>query len=241
MKDNYKYISALYKELMKEIDYREWSQYLYDLIIEYFDYQPTVLELGAGNGILANYLQKKMLNKIIKLDLSKEMLLQNKKKDHLICGDMRYLPVKKQFDVVFSAFDSMNYILTEQDFMKVLFGVKNILTEEGIFTFDVSLEKNSILNEQFLNRSGEFKNIKYQQISNYNREEKIHYNKFIIEIDNKETVTELHKQKVYDLEFYTRTAKDAGFYIMEALDAFSFEDVSEHSERAQFVLKIDKE
>ena len=150
---------------------------------------------------------------------------------------MRNLPFKEKFDVIFSAFDSVNYLLTIEDFRKMLTDVKSVLEDEGIFTFDVSLEPNSLNNAEFLNREGIHNKIKYKQISNYNSEEKIHYNIFNLELEDGTLLNEEHKQKIFSMEELNKIFGETGFFVMEALDSFSFEDVTIYSERAQFVLK----
>ena len=236
---SYKYLAKIYNHLMDDIDYSEWAEYLYDLIEEYIDEDPNILELASGSCTLTKHL-KKYFDHIIATDYSKEMLKFDGKINSKICCDMRNLPFKEKFDVIFSAFDSVNYLLSLDDLKKMLTEVKPILEDEGIFTFDVSLEPNSINNAEFLSREGVFSDIKYKQISEYDKTSRIHYNRFELELENGELIKEVHKQKIYSLDEYHKIFEETGFFVMEALDSFSFEDVSSHSERAQFVLKKER-
>ena len=120
---------------------------------------------------------------------------------------------------------------------KLFRGVRNILSDEGIFTFDVSLESNSINNEKFLNRAGEFKNIKYNQKSVYDKNEKVHYNYFNLELADGTLFEEIHKQKIYDFNYYFEVINECGLFVSECFEAFSFEDANKDSERVQFIVK----
>lgn len=226
---------------MRDINYAEWAEYLKEIFDEYVDDSARVLELAAGNGSLARCLQKYYKPIIITTDISLDMLKDCQYDLQLLCCDMTKLPFKNKFDTIFSAFDSVNYLTSEEQIKSLFIEVKRVLSEEGVFTFDVSLEKNSLKNEKYLNRRGKFEDYYFIQRSNYNRQERIHYNKFELTLNTGQTIEELHAQKIYPVELFYDIAKDTGFYVMEALDAFSFEDVNKKSERAQFVLKIDKE
>jgi len=237
---SYQYLAEIYNYLMEDIDYKEWVEYLYDLMCEYIDEDPNILELGCGSCTLTKEM-KKYFNHIIATDFSKEMLFQNRFSISKICCDMKSLPFKEKFDIVFSAFDSVNYLLTESELMKMLCEVNSILQDEGIFTFDVSLEANSLNNVELLNRKGSFNSIDFIQKSEYDRKNKIHYNRFELVTKEGEIIRETHKQKIYSLDQYYKVFEQTGFFVMEALDSFSFDDLFPASERAQFVLKKERD
>lgn len=240
--DSYYYTAMIYDHLMKSVDYGEWAEYLFDLMIEYVDEDAIILELGCGSCALTKELQKSFKRNIIASDLSLNMLkISNDKDIPKVCCDMARLPFKNKFNVVFSAFDSINYLLTPDKVSEVFKSVYEILDDEGIFTFDVSLEVNSLNNAKYLNRKGAYSGIKYIQKSEYKKEEKIHYNEFDISLENGDKVKEIHMQKIYPLQFYFEELERAGFFVMESLDSFSFDEVNDKSERAQFVVKKERE
>lgn len=236
----YQYLAEIYNHLMEDIDYKEWAEYLYDLISEYIDEDPNILELACGSCTLTKEM-KNYFDHIIATDFSKEMLFESKPSITRICCDMKSLPFKEKFDVIFSAFDSVNYLLSEEELVKMLKEVHTILEDEGIFTFDVSLEANSLNNVELLNRKGKFNSIEFVQKSEYDKENKIHYNKFELLTKDGEVIKETHKQKIYSLDQYYKAFEETGFFVMEALDSFSFEDLTSASERAQFVLKKERD
>lgn len=239
----YKYITKVYKCIMKDINYAQWAEYIYELSSEYVEKDAKVLELAAGNGNLINHLQKYFDKKIIATDLSLNMLRENEKKSNtlMVCCNMNELPFNDKFDLIYSAFDSVNYLLEEEKIIKLFNSVKEILNPEGVFTFDAALEKNSIKYVKSMNREGHCDGIHYKQTSEYDKKTRLHRNYFEIKNSDGEIFTEEHIEKIYPIEYWLNIASKCGFYIMEALEAFSFDDVSKRSERLQLVLKIDKE
>ncbi len=232
----YKILSEIYSHLMKDINYNAWAEYLLDVIEAHSVMPQSALELASGAGDLAKSLYELTGMNIILSDLSPEILTRTKVNFPKIVCDMRNLPFRKKFDIVFSTFDSVNYLLTEDDLLKLFLEVKSILSDEGIFLFDVSLENNSLNNAEFFNYGGTVNNISFERKSYYNPQTKIHVNEFVIE-QNGKTFYEKHRQKIYPLFDYFSVLEKAGLFAAACYDAFTFEDATPESERAQFVVR----
>lgn len=231
----YTLVADIYGYLMRFINYSEWAEYYYMLSKDTLKRDAHLLELAAGNCRLYSEMRT-YFNNIIVSDLSAEMLRQSEVKNvDKVCCNMEILPFKRKFNMIYSAFDSINYLLTKKSLTSVFKEVYDILEKDGIFTFDVSLENNSIKNESHLNRQGSYKGIKYQQKSDYDRDSRIHTNKFIITAPSGTKFTEIHKQKIFPLEVYFELLIDSGFTVKQCYDAFSFNDATKKSERIQFV------
>lgn len=236
----YKFVSEFYAHLMRFIDYDEWSEYYHSIVKDYLSYDAKVLELASGNCKLSNAL-KNYYSDIIVTDLSYEMLKMSESANlRRVCCNMTDLPFKYKFDFIFSAFDSINYLTTKSSLNKLLQQVFRLLSNDGIFSFDVSLEKNSLKNARFLNRRGKFKGTKYKQTSFYDRDRRMHINKFEIYLDSGKVVRETHLQRIYPIELYFELLVNNHFLVKECLDAFSFDDASPESERVQFIAIKDK-
>jgi SAM-dependent methyltransferase len=154
-----------------------------------------------------------------------------------ICCDMSELPLKEKYDFVFSAFDSINYILKQKSLLKLFKEVYLILADDGIFTFDVSLENNSIKFSIGNTTEDYYNGFYFTRTNKYNKRNKIHYNSFIISHDSGSKVKEVHKQKIYDIRTYFKLAEEAGLITEACYECFTFNDVKPESERAQFVMK----
>jgi len=59
-----------------------------------------------------------------------------------------------------------------------------------------------------------------------------------MDIHLQEKANEIHKQKIYKFEDYFEIIAKAGMYVVECLDAFTFNNGNQHSERVQFIVKI---
>jgi len=234
--DPYLGVSKIYRHLMRSINYVDWSRYIRDIKIHYYEQGRTTLELACGDGNLASYL-KDHFNDLVILDISKSMLELADKEIDKVCADMSSLPFRNKFSFIYSTFDSLNYLVNSKDLIKLFTEIKFILEDDGLFTFDVSLEKNSTKNIKRLNRKGKFNGVKFIHSSNYNADENIHTNHFKLELDNGEIFEEVHIQKIYPFEYYFELIEDAGLYVVDCFDALTFEDANHKCERVQFVIK----
>ena len=222
---------------MKHIRYDYWADYLYHLTSKYISPESAVLELAAGNCKLAKFLVKKYPRLIVS-DLSLEMLeCSDSKKLRKVCCNMVSIPFKKKFDMIYVTFDSINYLLTRKKMLLFFKEIKKILSDNGIFAFDASLERNSIRHITRLVRKAIYKKYNYVHKSSYDTKTRIHKNIFEITLPDGEVHKEIHKQKILDFNDYFDLIERAGLYVVECLDAFTFNSGKSGSNRIQFVIK----
>lgn len=232
----YDKVSLIYNGLMKNVDFRFWAGYIQDLAERYISSNASVIELAAGTCNIAARLKNKF-NNIIVTDISFPMLKtadENGLKK--ICCSMIQLPVKCKFDFIFSTFDSINYLLTEKDLLILFREANSILKENGIFTFDASLENNSLEFKDMQISEGWYKDHYYKRISTYNKRNRIHKNVFHIRHSSGIRYKEIHRQKIYSFDTYFRIIDEAGLNVKECYDSFSFNEGTPESERVQFVV-----
>jgi len=233
----YEKVAHIYNGLMKKVDYSTWSKYLLVIAEENFPYAAKVLELGAGNCKLAEIFSVKFKN-YVATDISFPML-KCSTNNHLIkiCCDMTAIPIKAKFDFIFSAFDGVNYILKQKSLYSLFTEIHRLLDVNGIFTFDVSLERNSLNSVNSDSTEDHYNGSRFKRISQYNKRSRIHYNKFYIRDVSGEEFKEVHKQKIYKISTYFKLSEKAGLYTESCFDCFTFKDVNEKSLRAQFVMR----
>ncbi len=234
--DPYKVVSLIYDHLMRSITYHDWARYISDLQSFYIAKAETYLEIAAGSGKLAFYLAKIFPNLVL-LDLSKSMVALLDENSKRVCADMTMLPFKSKFDFIYSTFDSINYLTSKEELQKYFNEISKIMSDDGVFTFDASLENNSIKNVKRLNRKGKTDRLLYKQISKYDIDKKVHKNRFKVKLENGEIIEEVHTQKIYDFELYFEIAENSGLYVVDCFDSFTFEDANSESERIQFIMK----
>ena len=232
----YSYVADIYPHMMSFINYKDWAEYYYLLTKDFLPQDAKILELAAGNCSLASHL-KKFYRNIIVSDYSLEMMKKNNVKGlKKVCCDMVQLPFKTKFDLIFSAFDSFNYLLTKKALTKLFLQTRDLLEDNGIFSFDVSLESNSKKHLRYLNRKRIYNEIRYTQKSFYIDQKRMHINKFLIKYPDGAEVEETHYQRIYPMEVFFDLLTNSGFYVRNCFSAFTFEDATGQSQRIQFVV-----
>lgn len=233
----YEKVSAIFDALMKKLDYESWSNYILEIADEYIQARAKVLELGAGNCKIAEFISTRYKN-YFATDISISMLKSSKKNNlKKICCDMTELPLKAKFDFIFSNFDGVNYILKQKSLSRLFNEVFGLLKRNGVFTFDVSLESNSLNFVVSKSVEGRHNGYSFRRISRYNKRSRIHSNHFYIRDEFGMEFKEVHREKIYKIDTYFKLAEKAGLRTEACYDCFTFKDVKQKSERAQFVMR----
>ncbi len=236
--DNYKVLAEIYNHLMYEVNYEAWAKYIYLIYVKNVKKKENILELASGCGNVSMHFGKNVKNLFI-TDKSFEMLKNTEPKNYFnkVCCNMLWLPFKNKFNFIYSTFDSINYLLDFETLQVFFERIQNYIEKGGIFTFDVSLEKNSYIAEKILNREGVYNGYFYSQQSKYDKKKRIHENTFSIISPDGKNYEEIHLQRIYDIEDYFRAISKTNLYVKECYNAFTFDDFTSESERVQFILK----
>ncbi len=140
----YESFASVYDMFMDNIDYPAWSRYLIGLLQKHGISDGLVCELGCGTGSMTELLADAGYD-MIGIDNSVEMLEEAQEKKYESGHDILYLEQDmREFELygtvraIVSVCDSMNYILTEEDLLKVFRLVNNYLDPGGLFVFDVN-------------------------------------------------------------------------------------------------------
>jgi len=235
----YQVLPLIYPHLMKRIRYDKWAKYLYEIVRKDYPKKSKVLELAAGDCSFAKYFIK-YYPSITVTDISFCMLSKNNYLKNKVCCDMLHLPFKSKYDLIYSNFDSINYILSGKLLLKLFTEVSLLLNDDGLFIFEVSLEKNSYIHAKKNNREGKYKGSTYKQSSIYNSDSRVHLNKFNIRLANGDEYSEIHKEKIYSFDTYFKLIDKASLYVVDCYEAFTFKPGNKNSNRIQFILKKNK-
>lgn len=222
---------------MKKLDYESWSNYIIEIADIYIEKSAIVLELGAGTCKIADYISKRYKN-YVATDISLQMLKSSKSNSiKKVCCDMRSLPFKNKFNFIFSNFDCVNYLLKQKHLAQLFAEVFYLLKRDGIFTFDISLENNSLNFQSGKSVEGNYNGYSFRRVSQYNKLSRMHTNKFFISDKQGKYFTETHKEKIYSLETFFKLADKSGLKVEACYNCFTFNDIKQKSERAQFVMR----
>lgn len=250
----YTSLAPLYDLLMSEVDYDAWADYIDEIIQYHHEYPTEILELACGTGTLAISLDEFGYYDITATDASEEMLkIATDKARNALCSiefrKMNYnnIDIKETFDVVFTVFDSINYLSDKKAILKLLKDCYPLLNNNGLFIFDFSTPKNSLEAVDYLdNDEASNDSFRYYRTSRYDDAAKIHYNEFTIEQfgDDAKTVInrfkEVHKQHIYTLEEILDIVKESPYHLEAAYDDFDLVEANDETARVTVVLKCQK-
>ncbi len=232
----YDKLSFVYHRLMRNVDFNVWSDYVLEIAKSYTHSNSSFLEIAAGTCRMANKI-KNTYPDLIATDQSFNMMSTEQQSSVTkVCCNMLNMPFKKEFDFIYCTFDSVNYLLTEKELLLMFSEIKTVLDKKGTFTFDVSLENNSLEFAKVQVSEDNYNGYGFKRINSYNKRTRIHKNIFHIFSHDGIRYKEIHKQKIYKFETYFRLIEKAGLFVKECYNGFSFDAGTAESERVQFVV-----
>jgi SAM-dependent methyltransferase len=246
----YSALAHVYDTLMSDVDYEAWADYIDEIIQFHAPDASEILELACGTGSVAIHLDELGYYIITATDASPEMIQMAKKKAEGIEARVRFetqdfldIRLKKKYDLVFLVFDSINYLHTEHEILRLHKEVSKVLKPGGHFIFDFTTPRNSRQAIRYLhNEEGTSPdNFRFFRTSTFDAINNIHTNEFEIEklsVDHttvQKTFTEVHKQKIYTYEQMMQILGKTQFKIIEAYDGFNFRKANKKSLRVTIV------
>ncbi len=141
----YEEFAQVYDELMKEIDYKQWADYLFRLMLNAKNEVKSILEFGCGTGNITCEMAKKGYA-ITAVDISENMLTMADEKAaqqglsnvRFFMGDMSNFQIGEKFDAVISCCDSVNYLKDLETFASFIECSVDALKPGGLLTFDMN-------------------------------------------------------------------------------------------------------
>ena len=262
--------AQVYDMFMDNIPYDDWCEYLKELLGEHGVKDGIVLDLGCGTGNITSRLSKSGYD-MIGIDNAEDMLSiamekAMDKEDSILylLQDMREFELYGTVSAVVSICDSMNYIMEEEDLLKVFGLVNNYLDSNGVFIFDINTEykyktilANNTIAENRPNGSFIWDNYYYpeERINEYDltiyvKEDFGEEEDFDLSEEDSDydesceeegqvfyRFDEKHYQKAYSLETVKALLEKAGLEFVCAYDAFTHNPVTETSERIYIVAR----
>ena len=235
--------AKIYDDIMKYVPYDFWYSYLNELI-NYYDIRVNkVLDLACGTGNMSIRFARDY-KRVLGIDISGEMLkiargkVSNKRKKNIefIKSDIRSFDLSQKVDLVFSVFDSLNYILSKSDMGKVFNHVYRNLNNDGIFIFDLNTIKRLMSIEPGTsmftgdNYTCFWKDIVKPEAKKWRVKLKIHFD------DSDDYYEEVHEETGYPLSEVREILMRTGFEYVKIFRAYTFEKGSEKDNRVYFVV-----
>lgn len=239
----YTSFAEVYDQFMDNVPYREWADFLQEILREEGINDGLVLDLGCGTGSMTEELAGRGYD-MIGVDNSEDMLEIAMEKRQESGHDILYLLQDMQeFELygtvraVVSVCDSVNYVTEKEELEQVFRLVNNYLDPGGIFVFDFNTEYKyrEVLGDRTIAENREDSSFIWD---NYYYEEE-HMNEyeltlFIQETDQKELYhkyQETHFQRAYTLEEIGELLERSGLRFVAAYEDYTKDAPGKGSER----------
>lgn len=202
----YYLFSAIYDNLMSKKNlYNEYVDFIKN---NFFNKNLKILDVACGTGTLIKKLSRNYKH-IDGLEKSKKMAEVARKKTlkKIYIDDMANFKIKKKYDLILCAFDSLNYVLDKNLLEKVFKNFYKHLNKNGEILFDINplgkFKKHfNVIEEQKIH------NKKIRWVSSYSYP----FWRIKIQFINKDNIDEeVHHERFYSLSVIKRLLKDSKF------------------------------
>lgn len=253
---SYQAFAKVYDELMDNVPYEKWCDFVVSMIEKYGVSKPCkeeqtalesernlVLDLGCGTGKFTRMLKEKGYD-MMGVDASDEMLsVAMEQEDGILylMQDMRELELYCTVGTVVSVCDCVNYILDEEELIDVFALVNNYLYPKGLFIFDFNTvyKYAEVIGETTIAENREDCSFIWENY--YDEEEQINEYDLTIfmqtEGDLFERFHENHYQRGYEPEKMKELILEAGMDFITMLDADTLQEVTPESQRVYILAR----
>lgn len=251
----YSVLAHIYDTLMEDVNYEDWADYIDQLIQEHAPDAKKILELACGTGSVSLLLDELDLYDLTSTDVSPTMIEKAREKAikkgakvTFRTMDFLNIDLREEFDLVFMVFDSLNYLHSEEEILKLHDQVARVIKPGGCFIYDFTTPRNSRRAIEYLhNEEGVSPNhYRYYRTSDFDAKNNIHINEFEIEQLDKQhknieqRFVEIHRQKIYTLDQVLSIVGKTDFQIQAYYKGFTLKKADNRSLRITMVLQWQK-
>jgi SAM-dependent methyltransferase len=224
-------IARYYDILMDHVDYPRWARITHALG-QLLDPQPTHLDVACGTGALVRRMRQRGW-KSFGLDLSQAMVHTGRKHAPLplAVADMRALPIAGRVNFITCLFDSLNFLLDEDDIARTLQGFFDALDTPGLVYADIVTER--MVTTHFANQSWTEDNGTFSTVWRSEYEEASGIADSLIRFNT--GPEQRIRERVYDTQSVARAFENAGFKLLGMFDADTWRAPRRKSTRIDFV------
>lgn len=245
--DSYTNFAQVYDMFMDNVPYENWCNYIEKIFKQNNINDGVILDLGCGTGKMTNIMAQKGYD-MIGVDLSEDMLdiaRSETCEDILyLMQDMRELELYGSIKGAYCACDCLNYILDEDELLKVFKNVDKYLESKAPFIFDINTEYkfNTLLAENTFAESREEGSFIWENYFDRDSQINEYYLTLFIkdENDSKQRFLrfeETHYQRSYPLDLIIDLVKKAGMEIVAITDMYTDNPAALDSEKITIVAK----
>lgn len=237
MNDPYSQIYPLYDDLMSFINYRSWLKYVEKLLFRDRIRSKDIFDLACGTGECMK-IWLELGYKVRGLDRSPGMLEMARKKigDHgeLIQADMRDFTLTSRAPIIACLYDSLNYLLVEDELVSCFRSVYNALTDGGVFIFDMNTIfclKSQWDNQTIVRENGHIYSIWKNTWDEIKSVSTLHVTLFVRANGTYSKSEEVHQERGYPVEVIKGLLEQTGFVGIDVFQHMTFLPVMETTSR----------
>ena len=243
--DAYTGFAEVYDEFMEDVPYEKWRELVVAELKKEGIADGLVLDLGCGTGTFTRMLAEAGYD-MIGVDGSQEMLMEAREKTAdsgilYLCQDMREFELYGTVRAIVSTCDTMNYLLTPEDFIQTLRLANNYLDPGGVFLFDLNTiyKFREVMGNATIAENGEGASFIWD---NYFDEE-TGRNEYDLTLFIRQEnglfarVSEVHEEQGYAPEQILEFIARSGMEYVRAFDAETGGEPHETSEKVFFVVR----
>ncbi len=242
----YREVAEIYDRLVGDTAFELWRENFEQLQARYGISFETACDVACGTGHAVEYLAGSC-RKVYGTDISREMLDRARARTKsmpvvLLEQAFDELELPEKVELVTCNFDSLNYLLTEEDLGTAFARFAACLVTGGYCVFDMNTTReleqewgNELL-VHWLEGAVSIWETEWDEELRINT---LHMTNFIRRANGLyERSEEVHRERSYDLDLVVGLVEDAGFGMVEAFDAKDLGGVSAETRRVQFVARF---
>ncbi len=240
----YRTLARFYDILMGENKYPGWKKLIASVVEKYDIPKGTCLDIACGTGNISK-LVKEFGVKVLGVAMSHEMNDVAQKKfpqDVFLTSDIRdfSLSDKEKSGITFavSSYDSLNYLLTDENMLKMFESVYKNLPSGVIYLFDMNTTQHIEAAQQYKPRVLEEED--FYSVFRFGGEGRFwifDMNFFVKDGETYQLVKEQHIERGYNREHILPLLKKAGFTLLDVQEEYKdYEDGNKLS-RLYFIVR----
>lgn len=232
-----------YDHLMRTVPYRQWVDYVEDILKRWKARPNRVLDLCCGTGQVGSEMLRRGYD-VIGADLSEPMVRQCRHQQpplSAVVSDAARLALRADnFDAIVCLYDSLNYILEPPQFAAALAEAHRVLRPGGLFIFDLNTIR-ALSTEMFTQASRTGPDpLHYDWRAYWDRKTRLCRVEMWFGLhtpDGLREFRETHYQRGYTFREVVAALEDAGFRKHKTYDAYRFTPLTPWSDRAYYVAR----
>jgi len=232
VQDAFSELARYYDPIMAHVNYDRWfvvATGLAELLPPNFRH----LDAGCGTGVLVNMLRGAGWRSV-GVDISPAMVQTGRRMRGAVplgVADLRALPFRNTFDCCTCLFDSINFLLEEEEVRGAIHELAQALVPGGVLYFDMVTER--MVTEHFAGQTWDEDNGGFRSLWSSRYDKRTACTETSIRINS--GGHSLIRERIYPRKFFEQCIQEAGLSLCSVLDAEHWKRPGRRSTRLDFI------